>query len=384
MNKPTKKQVVLTVIGVVIVALIIYGLLPGAVLVDTAVVQKEAMQVTIEEEGETYVAHLYVITSPVPAFLRRVNLEPGDIVEEGDILAELEPPSSAILDPRSYTEAKARIASAEARVEEAEAYAEFALSERHRMERLAAEGSATQQQLEQVRTEAGRAAAVLNTARAELTAAQASLDTATVSRSRLPVRQVLRAPARGEVLRVHRKSEGFVNTGEPIFEIGNTDSLEVRVDVLSQDAVRISPGVRVMLDHWGGDVPLEATVARVERQGKIKISALGVEERRVQVVAELITGSEVWENLGSGYRVLARFVIWEDANVLQVPTSALFRTEDGWGVFTVGNGRAVRRNISLGYQTGLSAQVIEGLSEGDVVIVHPGAEIEDGVRVKFE
>jgi HlyD family secretion protein len=382
MNKPIKKKIILTIIGVVIVGLIIYGYMPGAVLVDTVAVHKGPMQVTIEEEGETYVAHHYVVTSPIPAFLRRVSLEPGDMVKRGDILAELEPPRSAILDPRSHAEATARVESAEAMLEQAEKQAEYALSERDRVERLAAAGSATQQQLEQVRSDAARAVAALKTAGAELSAAKASLVAVAGSRSGLPVGQVLRAPAGGMVLAVHRQSEGFVNTGEPLFEIGNTDSLEVHVDVLSQDAVRISPGSRVMLDHWGGEISLEAIVTRVERQGKIKISALGVEERRVRIVAELKSKPETWKNLGSGFRVLARIVIWEDEDVLQVPTSALFRTQDGWGVFTVEKGRAVRKDVSLGYQTGLSAQIIEGLAVGDVVIIHPDSDIEDGRKIK--
>jgi len=180
---------------------------------------------------------------------------------------------------------------------------------------------------------------------------------------------------------VHRRSEGHVQPGEPLLDIGDTDRLEVRALVLSQDAVRLGPGTRVEVDRWGGDQVLEAVVTRVERQGRAVVSALGVEERRVAVTAELISPTEAHRNLGSGYRVLARFVLWEDEAVLQAPTGALFRSNDGWAVFTVRDGRAVRREVAVGRQSGLTSQITSGLSEGDTVIVHPASGIEDGVRV---
>ena len=153
---------------------------------------------------------------------------------------------------------------------------------------------------------------------------------------------------------------------------------------MSQDAVRITPGMRVVLEQWGGEDSLEATVTRVEQQGNEVISALGVEEQRVQVIAELTSQKEKWGALGSGYRVLARFIIWEEDNVLQVPTSALFREDENWAVFVVEDGMANRRSVSVGQQTGLSAQILEGLSEGDTVIIHPGDAIDDGKEVEAE
>lgn len=382
MNKPTRKQIILIIIGILIVGAIIYGFLPGAVSVETATVRSDSLQVTIEEEGKTYVEQHYTISSPVASFMRRIDLDAGDSVQEGDVLVRLEPPRSAILDPRTRTEAEARVEAAEASLEQAETQAEQAIKERDRLERLADAGSATRQQLEQARAEAARAVAARNAARAELTTARAAANSATGKSGRLPVGDVLRAPVSGQVLTVHRKSEGSIAAGEPLVEIGNTDSLEVRVDVLSEDAVRISPGMRVVLDQWGGETSLEASVSRVERQGKEEVSALGVEEQRVQVIANLTSPSEKWDELGSGYRVLAQFIIWEDDNVLQVPTSALFRGEGDWAVFVIEDGEAVRQTVSIGRQTGLAAQVLEGLSEGDAVIVHPGSEIEDGVKVE--
>lgn len=381
MTKPTRKQIILGTAAILIVAAIIYGFLPGEESVETATVESAPLQVTVEEEGETYVEQHYVISSPVSAFLRRIDLDPGDVVEEGESLAELEPPRPAILDPRSQAEATARVEAAEASFEQAEIQAEQARSERERVERLAGAGSATQQQLDQARTEAARTVSALNAARAELAAARAAAETATDDISQLSVGHVMRAPASGQILTIHQRSAGFINAGEPILEIGDTGNLEVRVDVLSQDAVRISPGMRVILDQWGGEAPLNATVSRVGRQGSVVVSALGVEERRVEVIANLESPPEAWTGLGSGYRVLASFIIWEEDDVLQVPTSALFRTENHWTVFRVEDGRAVLQRVTVGHQTGLAAQVVEGLSQGDVVIIHPGSEIEEGVRV---
>lgn len=384
MNTPTRKQIILIIAGILIAAVVVYGFFPGAVMVETATVQSDSLQVTVEEEGKTQVKEHYTLSAPIAAYTRRIDLNEGATVEAGDTVVQLEPPRSTMLDPRSRTEARARVESAEASLEEAETRAEQAARERDRVARLAGGGSATQRQLENARSEAAQAEAALNAARAALASARAALQsTGGVSGSQSAA-YVLRAPVSGSVLTIHHKSEGPINAGEPLMEIGNTDSLEVRVDLLSEDAVRIAPGMRVLLEQWGGETPLEASVIRVERQGEVEVSALGVEEQRVAVIAELESPPEKWNRLGTGYRVLARFIIWEGENVLQVPTSALFRTEEGWGAFVIRDGEAVRQTVEVGRQAGLSAQVLEGLSEGDEVIVHPGSDIEDGVKVETE
>ena len=380
MTKPTQKQVVLTLVGLLIVAAIVYGFLPGAKLVETMTVKKAPLQVIVEEEGETQVEEHYMVSSPITAYIRRIHLNPGEMVEEGSPLAELEPPPSNILDPRSRAEANARVEAAKASLKKVEAQADQAIKTKERMERLADKGSATREQVELAQAEAASLIAAQNAAEAELVAAQAVIIGGNPKGQ--TVEWVLRSPISGQVLAVHRKSEGYITPGETLMEIGDIENLEVRVDVLSQDAVRIMPGMRVILDQWGGEVSLEATVKRVEHQGKAVVSALGVEEQRVQVIAVIKSPSEAWRGLGSGFRVLAQFIIWEDDDVLQVPNSALFRTAEGWGVFVVENDKAVRREVSIGQQTGLAAQVLEGISEGEVVVVHPAAEIEDGVKVK--
>lgn len=383
MNRPTRKQIILIIIGVLIITTIVYGFLPGAKMVETAIVKSAPLQVTVEEEGETYVEEQYTVFSPATAFVHRVNLDAGDRVEEGDPLVEIEAPHSALLDQRTRSEAEARVEAAEASLEQAENQAQQAINERDRLERLAGRGAATQQQLEQAQTEASNAMGARNIARSELAAARAAADPAGDESERLSASQLLRAPVSGHILNVHRRSAGHINAGEPLFDIGNTDSLQVRVEVLSQDAVRISPGMRILLEQWGGESPLEASVTRVERQGNVEVSALGVEERRVRVIAEIDSPRETWSSLGSGFRVLAQFIIWEDDSVLQVPTSALFRIDEGWAVFVVEDDKAVRRTVEIGHQTGLAAQILDGLSEGDDVIIHPGSEIEDGVKVEL-
>lgn len=392
----TRKRIIVLVAGALVFLALVYGFWPDPVAVEVAAVERDSMQVTVEEEGETQVADRYEISSPVSAFARRIEVEVGDSVEEGDPLVHLESPRASLLDPRSRAEARARAEAAEAqvqqaerRVEAAEAAAERAREERERTERLVEQGSATRQALEQAVSEERQAEANLQAARAAVASARAELASARAVLRAGPglgeqqeVQSVLRAPASGRVLTVHRRSAGLVPPGNPLVEVGNTDLLEIHVDVLSQDALRIEPGMPVHLDQWGGGQQVEAVVDRVEPQGQTDVSALGVEEQRVTVVATLVSLPDPWTRIGSGYRVLARFIVWEEADVLQVPTSALFRTEDGWGVFVVEEGVASQRRVTVGRQSGLTAQIKSGLEEGETVIVHPGNELDDGVRVE--
>jgi HlyD family secretion protein len=191
------------------------------------------------------------------------------------------------------------------------------------------------------------------------------------------------SPVAGRILKLHRESEGIVAVAEPLVEVSNPRSLEVEVEVLSSDAVRISPGTRVLFERWGGDQPLEGAVRRIEPVGFTKISALGVEEQRVLVIADFTSPAETWERLGDNYRVEAVFVLWEGDNVLQVPASALFRLEQDWAVFVAANGHAGLRPVQVGHRSGLNAEITSGLQEGERVITHPGNEIEDGAAIEF-
>ena len=381
MEKNRRKIIIRVTLGLLIVAAIVYGFWPQAIPVQTAGVERGPLQVIVEEEGETRVTDRYIITSPLAAHVRRIGLKAGDMVDQGQALAQLDPPQPAILDSRTLAGARARVESAESMLGQAETAANRAVNERDRIERLAAGGSATQQALDLAIADANQAIAARNTAQAELAAARAALGSGTAASSS---GEIVRSPVSGRILAVHRQSEGHINPGEPIMEIGDTGNLEIRVEVRSQDAVRIQPGTRVIIDQWGGDHELEAVVRRVEPQGFTVISALGVEEKRVLVVSDFVTTAEEREALGSGFRVLARFVIWEDEDVLQVPTGALFRTGNGWAAFTAENGKAVKKEVTLGHRAGLAAQVISGLSEGDIVITHPDNSIADGVRIRTD
>jgi HlyD family secretion protein len=362
----TRKRLFMIGGVVVVLALLVYAFLPKPVPVEVAAVSRGPFQVTVEEEGKTDVAEWYAVTAPVTAYLERVDLEVGDTVQRGQPIVTLEPPHTPILDPRAHTEA-------EERVRAARATADQAASERDRIQRLADAEAATRQQLDQAIGDATRAAA-------DLAAAEAALRRTEGRAGVAPQR--LTSPITGRVLAVRRRSAGQVNPGDTLLVVGDPRDLEVDVDVLSEDAVRMRPGTRVLIDQWGGDGTLEATVHRVEPQGFTKVSSLGVEEQRVRVVATLTSPPETWSGLGSGYRVLARFIMWEGSDVTQAPSSALFRVGEGWAAFVVEEGRARRRMVEVGRQGGLSTQILGGLQQGDTVIVHPGSDVADGTRVR--
>jgi HlyD family secretion protein len=352
----------------------------------------------VQEEGKTRVTDRFVISAPVIGFARRIGLDVGDTVARGQVLAELEPQRSTVLDPRRRAEAKARLAAAKAALSAARENAlaaqaddNYAKVQLKRIKRLFETESVSRDALDQAETEARRTEANLRSAgfavevaRFEEEAARTALRySAAEDTTKVAEKVAIRAPVNGRVLKVHHESEGAINTGEPLLEMGDPRSLEVEVDVLSADAVRISPGTRVLFERWGGDFPLEGKVRVVEPVGFTKVSALGIEEQRVLVIADITTPPEKWERLGDGYRVEAGFILWEGDNVLQVPSSALFRHEGGWAVFVHDSGKALRRPIRVGHRSGLAAEAVSGLSEGEEVIVHPDDLIEDGTRVRL-
>jgi len=364
----TRKHIVLGAIAVLVAAALVWSFLPKPIPVQTASVSRGPLRVIVEEEARTEVTDRFTVSSPVTAWVRRIDLLAGDSVVAGQPLVYLEPPRTPVLDPSGKT-------GAEARVRAAEAAAIHARTERARIERLAASGAATRQALEQAASEATRAEAELEAARAALRRVSGG--------DGLAVEEVLRSPVAGRVLSVPGQSARQVNPGEPLIVVGSTQSLEIQADVLSQDAVRIRTGTRVLLEQWGGPEALEAVVTRVEPQGFTSVSSLGVEEQRVRVVATIQSPPERWNGgLGAGYQVLARFILWEGDDVLQIPSAALFRVGEDWATFVVEAGRAVRRTVRIGQQAGLDTQVLEGLQEGDEVIIHPGNTIEEGVPVR--
>jgi len=350
--------------------------------------------VTVREEGKTRVVERYVVSAPVAAYTRRVELDVGDAVQEGEVLSYLEPLRSQALDPRARAEAEARVAAAEASlsvaqqdVDAAEADAEYARAEADRLQRLLDRGGVSENQVDQAVSAAARTAARRESARRAVDVAEYQIEAAraalrfSASDAGGDETVAVRSPVTGRVLAVLHESEGVVNAGQPIVEVGDPGLLEVEVELLSSDAVKVSAGTPVRFERWGGESDLEGVVRVVEPTGFTKISALGVEEQRVRVVVDFISPRESWERLGDQYRVEAVFIVWRGDDVLSVPTSALFRRGDGWAAFVVEDGAAVLRSIEVGRRSGLRSEVLSGLSEDDTVVVHPDGSLQDGSAV---
>jgi HlyD family secretion protein len=395
---PWRRNLGLILLAVILLAAIAYGFWPPPVAVDVVAVTRAPLQVTVEEEGKTRVVDRFVISAPVPGYVRRIELKVGDPVRQGQVLAEVEPLRSVILDPRSRAEAQARVAAAEAALRAAqedataaEAEADYAASQLQRLRRLYPKGYISIETLQQAeaaarRTEARRSSSrfAVQVAKFDLEAARTALRYSVAQDSHQTMEEApVRAPVEGRVLKLKHESEGVVQAGEPLLEIGDPNSLEIEVEVLSADAVRISPGTRVLFERWGGVRPLEGRVRRVEPTGFTKVSALGVEEQRVLVIADITSPTEQWQRLGDGYRVEASFILWEGDSVLQVPASALFRHRDGWAVFMAANGRARLQPVQVGHRSGLAAEVISPLKEGELVILHPDDSLADGARISL-
>ena len=368
------------------------ALWPATVTVDVAAVRRGTLVVTVDEEGRTRVRDRFVVSAPVAGRVLRLELEPGDRVRRGDVVARLQPAMPPLLDIRSRTEAEAAVVAARAtlgraRAEEERSAAALAYAEREasRSRRLAAGGVIPTQQVDEreadarLAAEAAKAAAfAVSAATAELHRAQAHLATPAQTLAG-PV--AITAPADGVILKRLRESEAVVPAGEPLVELGDPADLEVLVDLLSADAARIREGAPAFLESWRGQPPQTARVRRIEPSGFTKVSALGVEEQRVNVILEVGPAGEGDAPLGDGYRVEARIVVREARNVLIVPTSALFRDGDRWAVYEARDGRARQVLVTLGAQTARDAEVVAGLTEGAQVIVHPADRITDGTRV---
>jgi HlyD family secretion protein len=398
MQATTRRRIfIVTVVTAVIIA-VIYGFLPKPVPVDVAQAFRAPMAVTIEEEGKTRVRDRFVISSPVSGSIRRITLKVGDIVTKGQQVAVIEPVQSSVLDPRSRAGAEAAAAVAQSaistaveRERAAEADTVYARKNLERQKELHAAGYIARDVLEQAEADAKRAAAnhlaavaAVKTARLEHSRARAALSHSAADRAVDHQRTaVISTPVAGRVLKLQRESEGVVNAGDPLLDIGDPGQIEVKVEVLSADAVAIKSGTNVLFERWGGTTTLSGIVRIVEPAAFTKISSLGVEEQRVLVIADITSVPEEMQRLGDGYRVEAKFVVWEQKDVLQVPVSALFRKGDGWAVFVSEAGRAKLKQVTIDHRNGSTAEVLKGLAEGEKVIIHPDDTVTDGVRVKL-
>ena len=396
MNVQWQRRITWLAVLLLIAAALTYGFRPQPRLVDIAEAKRAPLQVSIQEEGRSRVVDRYIITAPVAGTTCRVDLEVGDAVVKNEPLININPLQSQPLDPRSQAEARARVAAAEAALRAAEenvdvarADADLAGRELLRLEPLVEEGHISEERLDQARAVKRGSEASLRSAEFAVAVANHELEAArtalqyTGNKSSNPedVVQVL-APVTGRVLKIHQEFEGVVSRGQALLEIGDTRTLEIETDVLSEDAVKIKPGMPVLYERWGGEDPLAGQVQRVEPVGFTKVSALGVEEQRVLIISDITSEAGQWQTLGDGYRVESRFILWENTDVLQIPASALFRIDDQWAVFVVDDNRAQRRPVTIGQRNGLFAQVLEGLTEGEAVITHPDKSLENGMAVK--
>lgn len=395
MRRTPKILVSLATLGVL--AALFLALRPAPVPVTVATAERGPFRETVTDEGRTRLRDPYVIRAPVSGFLHRVTPEPGDAVEQGGTLFRVEPQPAPMLDARARERARSAVAAAGMQLERARAEAEAARVRREELEAayqrrrdLPDPTLISEEALDRVRASfrtaraeqeaAERAVAV---ARFELRGARAALEIASGERDpEADSTLAVTAPIAGTVTERHRCCQGPVNAGEPILAIGDMGDLEVQVDLLSMDAVRVQEGMRVVLERWGGEEPLEGVVRRVKPAGFTRVSALGVDEQRVPVFVRITSPRADWSRLGEGYRVEARFILAEEESALQVPSSALFRDEDRWALFLVEEGRARLQHVEIGPHSGLRTRIRGGVEAGSVVIEQPGDRISDGTRVE--
>lgn len=390
------RAVIATTLVVALMAALVWAFLPTPLAVDVAQIRRDSLRVTVDEDGKTRIKDRYVISAPLGGKMERIHLLAGDPVQAGQtILATLQPTAPQFLDAREISQASASVKSAEAAVERAETANETARlnlsnaqSRRDRAKTIASSRAMSTEELEQADTnfyvaeQSQRAATfAVKIAEFELQLALAAVVQTTQDTSSDVARFTIVAPTDGVVLRVVDASSKIVTPGQPLLEIGDPGDLEVVIDVLSKDAVMIRSGDIIEVDGWGGENTLEARVRSVEPSAFTHISALGVEEQRVNIVADFAGDVANRQGLGDNYRIEARIVVWENDDVVTVPTSALFRNKDRWSVFIVRDGLAKQRPIELGKRNARYAEVVNGVAAGDTVIVHPSDQVIDGKAV---
>jgi HlyD family secretion protein len=382
-------------IGLVAIAVLVaVALWPRPAVVEMAMATRGPLIVTIDEEGVTRVRERFVVSSPVTGRVLRIELEPGDAVKRGQTVALVRAEVAPLLDERARAEGEAAVESAKAALGRAHAEEQRARATVAQLSReLARIRALAKSQVVSVHE--------LDTHEAEIKAAEESLNAASFAvqgatfdlqraQARLLPSQTgargrvvtVKSPAEGVVLKRIRESESIMPAGDPLLEIGDPMRLEVVSDLLSTDAVRVKPTLRAIIEQWGGDNNLPAIVRRVEPAGFTKVSALGVEEQRVNVILDFEDPSTACAALGDAYRVEVRIVVWEGRDVVKVPTSALFRVGQQWAVYRVVRDHAQRTPVEVGHQNGREAEIATGLSAGDRVIVHPGDTLKNGARVR--
>lgn len=386
------KRVVTALVAIAVVGGVVVTAMPKPVPVESATLERGALVVTVDEDGKSRVIDRYSVSAPLSGNLARIELRSGDEVKQGEPLARLVPLRAPLLDARSRSETEARVAAAQAgtkqadaQIERAEATLQSAQDEAKRYEALHRENVVTAMELERaVHEERARQAELTSArfgakvARHELSMALAALGrhgpTADIESLTVP------SPITGRVLKLLQQSEGVVQAGAPLLEVGDPKALEIVVDVLTSDAVHIHPGSPVTIEEWGG-APLSGAVRLVEPSAFTRLSALGVEEQRVNAIIDLSDPYDVWRALGDGYRIEARIEVYRSADALRVPQSALFRHGGKWAVFVVEGETAHLRQVEIGRRNDTHAEVQSGLEAGQTVVVHPSDDVVDGAKV---
>lgn len=389
------RKLFLYAVGLALAAFVITGMIPKPIEVEAATVSRGPLTVTVLEEGKTRIRSRYVVSPPIAGYLRRVPVRAGDSIEAGKtVLAVIQAAPSSFLDPRAKAQAEAAVHSAEAarmqrneQVQSAGSELELAKKELQRADQLRKKGAIAVQEfdtasnrVDMLQNQLGSSRFALKVAEFELEQAKAALVQAESDPSEGGQPIEVKSPVTGYVLNVYEESARTVTPGLPIMEVGDPKDLEAEIELLSSDAVNVKPGAEVSIEQWGGSEPLQGRVVLVEPGAFLKVSALGVEEQRVKVrvnFTDLPDGM-----LGDRYRVEARIVTWTGENVPQVPTGALFRRGNQWMTFVLADGKAKLTKVNITHSNGIAAEVMDGLQEGQQVILHPPDSVSDGVAVR--
>ena len=398
MQSNTSRLLLWSVIGLILILCLGYLFWPRPIIVDTAQLVKNDLQVSITDEAKTRVHDIYVLSAPVTGYLRRINAEVGDAVKRSEtVLAQIEPIDPAFLDPSSEAQAKAAIQVADAalnlskaEVNQAQAELDFSISELKRMRELRVQNNVSERELDNAERSYKTGVAALATAQAalqmriyELERSKALLMSPSNTQAEHGNCECMNitSPINGQILQVLNKSEGVVVAGTQLLEIGEPQNLEIVVELLSFDAVKVESGQRVLIKNWGGSIPLEGRVSQIEPIGFKKVSALGIEEQRVNVIINLTSEVGLWSRLGHGYQVDVDIILWEGIDVLSVPLTALFGNKDEWAVFAIINGTVQSKIVEVGRRNAFNAQILSGLQEGDWFVLYPNDQIANGVSI---
>ncbi len=369
-----------------------WALWPRPLEVETAVIASHDIAVSVEEEGKARIREVYTVSSPIAGQTLRIGRHAGDDVRAGEAVVSIRPVAPGLLDVRLRRAAEATAASARAGVDlaaadvkQAEAQLAYLRTELSRAERLAKQGTISESARDKARLAVDTSAANLDSVKASLSVRERELEKAEAALIETAASDDtcctdIKSPVDGRILRVLAESEQVVQAGTPLLTIGNPSDVEITADLLSRDVTEIRPGAEAQVENWGGP-PLRATVRRIEPSAITKTSALGIEEQRVPVILDLAEPQSP-QGLGDGFRVVISITVWQGKNVLAVPVAALFRQGDTWAVYRDDNGKAKHQEVSLGRRNDAYAEVLSGLAAGDVVVLHPSDEIEDGSAIK--